>query len=82
MKDVTMPKYGLTMEDATITRWLKAAGENVGEGEPLLEIETDKVVIEVPAPVSGRLAEQSAAEGDVVRVGELLGRIDDPGGSP
>jgi pyruvate/2-oxoglutarate dehydrogenase complex dihydrolipoamide acyltransferase (E2) component len=81
MRDITMPKYGLTMEDATILRWLKAAGEDVNEGEPILEIETDKVVVEVPAPASGRLAEQCAAEGDVVRVGELVGRIEDTGGS-
>ena len=57
MTDVVVPKWGLTMEDAEVLRWLKAVGDTVTEGEPILELETDKATGEVEAPASGVLAE-------------------------
>ena len=58
-----------------VLRWLKAVGEPVGEYEPLIELETDKVTVEVAAPGSGVLAEIVKSEGEEVAPGEVLGRI-------
>ena len=73
--DVIMPKWGMTMQDATISCWLKAEGDAVETGEPLVEVETDKVQAAIEAPVDGTLR-QRAAVGDVVRVGALVAIID------
>jgi pyruvate/2-oxoglutarate dehydrogenase complex dihydrolipoamide acyltransferase (E2) component len=73
--DVTMPKFGLTMQEATIVRWLKNPGEKVTEGETLLEIETEKIVCEVQAPASGTLSEICVPEGTVAPVGGKLAVI-------
>jgi pyruvate dehydrogenase E2 component (dihydrolipoamide acetyltransferase) len=70
--DVIMPALGMAQETGKVLRWLKAEGDEVAKGEPLLEIETDKVTVEVESPSAGRLAGISAAEGDDVPVG---GRI-------
>ena len=72
---VTMPRLGDTVTEATVTRWLKADGENVELGEPLLEISTDKVDTEVPAPASGVLSIK-VIEDQTVTVGTELGSID------
>lgn len=74
--EVKLPQYGMTMHEATIARWLKAIDEEVREGEPLLEVETDKMTVEVPAPVSGRLARIDAQEGETVAVLETIGLIE------
>src|SRR5690606_9012319 len=58
-----------------VQRWLKAVGETVAENEPLIEVETDKVTIEIPAPASGVLSEILKQEQEEIQPGELLGRI-------
>jgi pyruvate dehydrogenase E2 component (dihydrolipoamide acetyltransferase) len=73
--DVLLPKWGMTMQEATIVRWLKAEGETVEAGDPLVEIETDKVDVAVEAPVAGILAKHCAAVGDVVQVGDAVANI-------
>ena len=73
--DVVMPRWGMEMQDGTIARWLKQDGDRVAEGEVLAEVETDKVTAELKAPVSGTLAEISAAQGDTVDVGGTVAVI-------
>ena len=70
--DVIMPALGMAQETGKVLRWLKAEGDSVAKGEPLLEIETDKVTVEIEAPADGRLAGICAAEGDDVPVGETI----------
>jgi len=72
---VIMPKAGMSMETGTIVRWLKKVGEDVTVGEPLLEITTDKVDMEVEAEASGCLLQILHGEGDVVPVTEAIGYI-------
>jgi 2-oxoglutarate dehydrogenase E2 component (dihydrolipoamide succinyltransferase) len=76
MIDVLVPKWGLTMDEADVLRWLKEIGDNVAEGEPILELETDKATGEVEAPATGVLAETLVQSGDTVEPGQLVGRID------
>src|SRR5579863_1075831 len=66
---------GESVSEGIVSRWLKAVGDSVDEGEPLVEVTTDKVDVEVPAPTSGRLSEIVAAEGDTVAVGATLAVI-------
>jgi len=73
--DVIMPKLGLTMEEGMIVSWLVAPGEFVIKGQPLLEVETDKVIVEVEAPASGILGPPMVAEGEIAPLGKLLARI-------
>ncbi len=77
--EVIMPKLGMTMQEGTIVRWLKEEGEWVEKGEPILEIETDKVVMEVEAPASGILAGISAGPGEVVPVTQTIAYVLEPG---
>ena len=67
--DVIMPALGMAQEKGTLVNWLKAEGEAVTKGEPLMEVETDKATVEVEAPASGLLAHVTAAPGDEVPVG-------------
>ena len=76
-KEVTMPKMGYDMTEGTLAKWLKQPGEEISRGEPIAEIETDKVTIEVEAFDSGTLKEHLVAEGDVVPVGAAIALIDD-----
>ena len=73
--DIHVPTLGESVTDATIARWIKKAGETVAADEPVVELETDKVTLEIPSPVAGRLDEIIAAEGDTVEVGALLARV-------
>jgi 2-oxoglutarate dehydrogenase E2 component (dihydrolipoamide succinyltransferase) len=68
--------------DATIARWIKKAGEAVAADEPIVELETDKVTLEVPSPVAGKLGEIIAAEGETVEVGALLARVEEGAAGP
>src|SRR4029077_2806901 len=68
---------GESVTEATIGRWFKKAGDAVAVDEPLVELETDKVTIEVPAPSAGTLGEIVAKDGQTVAVGALLGQIND-----
>lgn len=74
-----MPQMGYDMDEGTLLRWLKSPGDEVERGEPIAEIETDKVNIEIEAFDSGVLARTLIGEGDTVPVGEIIAIIGDPG---
>ena len=73
--DLIMPKLGLTMEEGTVVRWLVAEGDQVKKGQPVLEVETDKVVVEVEATASGVMGPLLVGEGETVPITTLLARI-------
>ena len=73
---VELPKMGESVAEATITSWLKSVGDNIEEDEPIVEIATDKVDSEVPAPCAGTLKEILFNEGDVVEVGAVFAVIE------
>jgi 2-oxoglutarate dehydrogenase E2 component (dihydrolipoamide succinyltransferase) len=75
--EIKVPSLGESITDATVAKWLKHPGEAVAADEPVAELETDKVTLEVPAPASGTLSEILAEEGTNVPVGAVLGRIAD-----
>jgi 2-oxoglutarate dehydrogenase E2 component (dihydrolipoamide succinyltransferase) len=77
--DIIVPILGESLTEGTVANWLKSLGEAVGLDEPLLELETDKVTIEVNAPISGHLIEILASVGDEVEVGAVLGRLGSAG---
>src|SRR5438270_12681042 len=77
MTEIRVPTLGESVTEATIGRWFKKAGDAVAVDEPLVELETDKVTIEVPAPSAGTLGEIVAKDGETVAVGALLGQIND-----
>src|SRR5947208_4867362 len=77
MTEIRVPTLGESVTEATIGRWFKKPGDAVAVDEPLVELETDKVTIEVPAPSAGTLGEISAKDGETVAVGALLGQIND-----
>ena len=79
--DVVMPQMGVSVSEGTITKWLKAQGDQVAADEPLLEISTDKVDTEVPSPGSGVLTEILVQEGETVEVGTKLAVIGGDGAS-
>lgn len=80
--EIRVPTLGESVSEATIGKWFKKAGEAIAADEPIVELETDKVTIEVPAPAAGTLAEITANEGDTVGVGALLGTIEAGAGAP
>src|SRR5215469_14841982 len=75
MAEIRVPTLGESVTEATIGKWFKKPGDAVAADEPLVELETDKVTIEVPAPAAGMLADIAAKDGDTVAVGALLGQI-------
>jgi 2-oxoglutarate dehydrogenase E2 component (dihydrolipoamide succinyltransferase) len=77
--EIRVPTLGESVAEATVGKWLKKAGDTVKADEVLLELETDKVSVEVPAPASGVLSEQTVKEGDNVAPGGLLGMISESG---
>ncbi|WP_338107392.1 biotin/lipoyl-containing protein, partial [Bradyrhizobium yuanmingense] len=81
MTEIRVPTLGESVTEATIGRWFKKAGDPVAVDEPLVELETDKVTIEVPAPTAGTLSEIIAADGATVAVGALLGQITEGAGA-
>ncbi len=74
-RDIKVPTLGESVVEATISKWFKKEGEAVKADEPLVELETDKVTVEVPAPASGKLEKIVAAVGSTIAVGALLGTI-------
>ena len=74
---IVVPSLGESVTEATVSKWLKQVGENVDEDEPLLELETDKVNVEVFSPSAGTLSSIKAKEGDTVEIGALLGIVND-----
>ena len=75
MADVLMPQMGESIVEGTVTKWLKQVGEGIERDEPLLEISTDKVDAEVPAPITGVLTEILVQEGETVEINTVVGRI-------
>lgn len=82
MAEIRVPTLGESVTEATIGKWFKKPGDPVAVDEPLVELETDKVTIEVPAPAAGTLGEISAKDGETVAVGALLGQIKEGAGAP
>lgn len=82
MAQVTMPKMSDTMEEGTIVRWLKHPGDEVKEGEPIAEVETDKANVEMEAFDNGVLGQIIVPEGKTVPVGEPIATIEGPGAAP
>ncbi len=80
MTDIRVPTLGESVTEATIAKWFKAEGTRSRRIEPLLELETDKVSVEVPSPAAGTLSEITAKDGETVEVGALLGQISDGAG--
>ena len=77
MTDIRVPALGESVSEATVGKWFKQPGDAVAADEPLVELETDKVTLEVPAPAGGVLADVAAKEGATVAPGALLGQIKD-----
>ncbi len=80
--EVPMPQMGESIAEGTVSKWMKQLGDVVERDEPILEISTDKVDAEIPAPASGTLVEIAVAEGETVEVGTILAFIDPDGGAP
>jgi 2-oxoglutarate dehydrogenase E2 component (dihydrolipoamide succinyltransferase) len=81
MADIRVPTLGESVTEATVGKWFKQPGEAVAVDEPLVELETDKVTLEVPAPAAGVLSDIAAKAGQTVGVGALLGQIKDGAGA-
>ena len=73
---IIVPNLGESLNEATVAKWLKNIGDQIKEDEPLVELETDKVNIEVPSPVSGVLSEVGFTNGQTVKVGAQLGLVE------
>ena len=76
---ILVPALGESITEATIAKWLKNEGDSVEADEPIVELETDKVNLEVPSPVTGVLTEIASKDGSVVEVGSLLGSVSENG---
>ena len=72
---ILVPVLGESITEATISKWLKSKGDNINADEPIVELETDKVNLEVPSPINGTLTEVNFKDGDIVEVGAVLGKI-------
>ena len=72
MAEIVVPTLGESVSTATVARWLKQAGEQVAADEPLVELETDKVSVEVPSPVAGVMGAHAVKVGDTVQVGAMI----------
>ena len=81
MAEIRVPTLGESVTEATIGKWFKRPGDAVAADEPVVELETDKVTIEVPAPAAGVLSEIAAKDGETVAVGALLGQIQEGAGA-
>lgn len=81
MTDIRVPTLGESVTEATVGKWFKQPGDAVAVDEPLVELETDKVTLEVPAPAAGVLGEIAAKNGETVGVGAILGMIQDGAGA-
>ena len=81
MADIRVPTLGESVTEATVGKWFKRPGDAVAVDEPLVELETDKVTLEVPAPAAGVLSDIAVKDGDTVAVGALLGQIKEGAGA-
>ena len=80
--EIRVPTLGESVTEATVGQWFKKAGDTVKVDEPLCELETDKVTVEVPAPAAGVLGDIKVAQGSTVAVGSVLGSIKEGAGAP
>jgi len=76
MADLVVPQVGESVSEGVLAKWLKEVGDAVAVDEPVAELETDKVTVQILSPVAGALAEQRAREGATVKVGEMIGTVD------
>src|SRR5207248_8356603 len=76
MADLVVPQLGESISEAVVAKWLKQVGEPVAADEPVAELETDKITVQLPSPVAGALAEQRFAVGATVKVGDVIGQVD------
>jgi 2-oxoglutarate dehydrogenase dihydrolipoamide succinyltransferase (E2 component) len=81
LAQIKMPQLGESVTEGTVEKWLKAEGDMVKRDEPLVEVVTDKVNAEIPSPFEGKLVKISAAEGETVKVGAVIGQIETAGGA-
>src|SRR5689334_20993645 len=75
MADLVVPQLGESISEAIVSRWLKQVGEAVSADEPIAELETDKITVQLPSPVAGALSEQRAQVGATVKVGDVIGAV-------
>lgn len=76
MADLVVPQLGESITEAVVAKWLKNVGDAVADGEPVAELETDKITVQLPSPVAGALSARTAVEGAVVHVGDVIGAVD------
>ena len=76
---IVVPVLGESITEATVAKWLKKTGDTVEADEPIVELETDKVNLEVPSPITGVLTEINSQDGSTVEVGALLGSVSENG---
>src|SRR5574340_1467098 len=79
MPQLTMPNVGEGVAEGTVTRWLKREGDDVALDEPIVEVETDKAVVEIPSPLAGKLAKILVEEGATVPIGAPLAEFESAG---
>src|SRR6185312_5672393 len=79
MAAIKVPPLGESIVEATVSRWLKQEGDAIAPGDTLVELETDKITVEVPAMSGGVLKKRAHAEGDIVKVDDVLAEIDESG---
>src|ERR1700704_5113462 len=77
MLPIKVPPLGESIVEATVSRWLKKEGDAVAAGDTLVDLETDKITVEVPALKPGKLAKRNKKEGEVVHVDDVLGELDE-----
>ena len=80
-EEILVPVLGESITEATVSKWLKNEGDTVEADEPIVELETDKVNLEVPSPVSGILTKINTKDGSIVEVGAILGSVSENGSS-
>src|SRR5215468_11449641 len=76
MADLIVPQLGESISEAVVAKWLKQVGDPVAADEPVVDLETDKITVQLPSPVAGALAEQRFAVGATVKVGDVIGQVD------
>src|SRR5688572_15839576 len=76
MADLVVPQLGESITEAVIAKWLKNVGDQVAADEPLVDLETDKVTVQLPSPAAGALTEQRFKEGATVKVGDVVGQVE------
>ena len=82
LHEIIVPELAESTVEATVASWLKKDGEAVSKGDVIIELDTDKVSLEIVSPSNGTIKEVKKSVGDVVKVGEILGTIDDSGSAP